>query len=325
MSEEEEVARQMEVTKTFLDASRPVAPEVEVPEESAPEESAPEESVPEVEVPEESAPEESAPEESVPEESVPENDPLAFLDASRPVAPQILFATDLTDEQYIQGVFHHPQWNVRDCAMFDEPLERLTRAPPAFLAKFWGRMIGPILALSFIVNGAATTGICVGIGMGVWPGIEYVFHRMFFHEFAKHLNNDPLRQAAHFVMHGMHHRFPKNLNHTTMPPIGVLPHIATISIVLSMLVGWWKTLPLLCGGIIGLVFYDTVHHLLHAPISLDDRFLTNVRRLMGPFLKNLQANHMRHHHRPNVLFGVTTPMFDHVCGTLKSGHSLKNE
>jgi sterol desaturase/sphingolipid hydroxylase (fatty acid hydroxylase superfamily) len=140
--------------------------------------------------------------------------------------------------------------------------------------------------------------LCVGlVGFVLWTLVEYVLHRSVLH------------QRTYFSpMHGQHHAAP-------LAYLGT-PSWVSVS-VLSLVFGVpaWRWLGfniangLTVGVMIGYWWYGVVHHFVHhhknAPTA--------------SYFNGLRAWHMRHHYSPmHGNFGVTTPLWDHVFGTVIS-------
>jgi len=144
-----------------------------------------------------------------------------------------------------------------------------------------------------------TEWLCVGLaGFVIWTLVEYVLHRSVLHT------------RTHFApMHGQHHASP-------LAFLGTPPWISVPVLCATVLAPSWWFLGfniadgLTVGVMLGYWWYGVVHHVIHhhAGSSLS-------------YFKRLRAWHMRHHYSPKSgNFGVTTPVWDHVFGTVIQVH-----
>jgi len=141
---------------------------------------------------------------------------------------------------------------------------------------------------------------------------EYLIHRFVFHTQVSSNKNNWIAQ-----LHGFHHAHPTDKKRLTLP--------LSVAIGVSLLVffGLWVLLGQYAwfffpGFILGYAFYLFVHYLIHT------------RRAPKGLLEILWKNHYSHHYRDaNKAFGVTTPFWDLVFGTLPSQKNrldpVKNE
>jgi sterol desaturase/sphingolipid hydroxylase (fatty acid hydroxylase superfamily) len=150
------------------------------------------------------------------------------------------------------------------------------------------------------VSVAAAVGTVL-LGILAWTLTEYWLHRMLFHWEP----GGKLGERMHFILHGVHHKWPRDQFRLVMPP--------AVSIGLFWLfLGLWMWLlgPLAftfhAGFTAGYVFYDLSHYYMHHG------------RPRWEWLKELRKHHMVHH-SPNLAneqkFGVSTTLWDHVFRT----------
>lgn len=147
--------------------------------------------------------------------------------------------------------------------------------------------------------GQSMTGLCAwaGLGLFLWTFFEYWMHREVFH-----WKRVP---KLHFFLHGIHHVYPNDEGRQVMPPGASLVVAIPMWFLMQALVGTASALPLFAGFIAGYVWYDTTH------------FWTHVGRARSRYGKYLKRHHMLHHFRSHErAFGVSTPLWDWVFGTL---------
>lgn len=189
------------------------------------------------------------------------------------------------------------------CQMFETPLiERFSRVHPVMPFVFWL----PVLAYLGVragLNGvaaAAMVGLIVA-GVLLWTLAEYLLHRYLFHYLGPRL----WQRRMHFVIHGVHHDFPQDTDRLVMPlgasiPLGVLFYFGFRALLGPVLVD-----PLFVGYGLGYLAYDGTHYAIH-------HFRMSSR--VGKWIKR---HHMIHHHTgANARWGVSSPLWDWVFGTM---------
>jgi sterol desaturase/sphingolipid hydroxylase (fatty acid hydroxylase superfamily) len=136
-------------------------------------------------------------------------------------------------------------------------------------------------------------------GFLFWTFFEYLMHRYIFHL----VSESKFLQRMQYASHGVHHEFPRDVERVFMPP---LPGIITISILflLCYFLLHLFAFPFLAGMISGYMLYSLMHYSMH--------------HLKPPrWLKPLWKHHSLHHYKyPNLAFGVSTPIWDYVFGTM---------
>jgi sterol desaturase/sphingolipid hydroxylase (fatty acid hydroxylase superfamily) len=145
-----------------------------------------------------------------------------------------------------------------------------------------------------------TEWLCAGVvGFLVWSLLEYVLHRSVLH-----------KKTYFAPMHAQHHASP-------LAYIGTPPWISVFVLSGGFLVPvwWWLGFGiadgLTVGVMVGYWWYGVVHHIVHH----------HAHKSSSGFFTDLRAWHMRHHYSPKQgNFGVTTPLWDHVFGTVIGRH-----
>lgn len=137
-------------------------------------------------------------------------------------------------------------------------------------------------------------------GILSWTLIEYVLHRFVFH----FMHHSKVVQRFHYIVHGIHHEYPKDQERLFMPPVpGYL--IAGILFGLSYLLMGplsWAFFP---GMISGYLAYVFTHYAIHR--------YKKPRHVFG----FIWDHHNRHHFSyPDKAYGVSTPVWDIVFGTM---------
>lgn len=140
------------------------------------------------------------------------------------------------------------------------------------------------------------------LGAALWFPIEYVLHRWVFHLVPR----GGLLIELHFLLHGIHHKFPNDPLRLVMP---VIPGLGLLAFLVAFFrfffFSWAEIFPLAAGTILGYISYDLTHYAIHhAGVST-------------PWLVPLSRSHMEHHYRNHRKgFGITSPCFDWVCGSV---------
>lgn len=136
-------------------------------------------------------------------------------------------------------------------------------------------------------------------GFFSWTLIEYFMHRYLFH----FVDERPWTKRFHYMVHGIHHDYPRDEERLFMPP---LPGLIYISVFLGI---FWvifgeHAFYFLPGVMNGYLLYSFTHWSIH--------------RFQPPkFLAPLWKHHNMHHYRyPEKAFGVSSMLWDRVFGTM---------
>lgn len=171
--------------------------------------------------------------------------------------------------------------------LFESPvLEALTRTRPWMIPVVW-------IPVATMVWSQSHWDLSHGLmGVGFWTLLEYVMHRWVFH-----WTNWP---TLHFLIHGQHHRFPRDADRLVLPIVPVAVLVSGVGNILVKTIGYVSGMGCLAGILYGYVWYDMTHYAVHA----------------SSWLVGLREHHMRHHyHDEQFNFGVTSPLWDWVFGT----------
>jgi sterol desaturase/sphingolipid hydroxylase (fatty acid hydroxylase superfamily) len=159
--------------------------------------------------------------------------------------------------------------------------------------------------------GARAGGVSVWAGLAAafcgwlsWTLAEYWLHRELFHWQPA----GALGERMHFILHGVHHKWPRDQYRLVMPP--------AVSIALFFLFLWlWRSLlgqyayTFHAGFTAGYIFYDLSHYYMHHG------------RPRFEWLRKLRTHHLVHHSPKRAIeqkFGVSTTLWDHVFRTYGS-------
>jgi len=155
---------------------------------------------------------------------------------------------------------------------------------------------------------AVTTMILFFTGVIAFTWVEYMVHRYVFH--LKPYTE--LRAKLQYTMHGVHHEFPKDKDRLAMPPLLSIT-IATILLLLFKVIMGDFVFAFLPGFLVGYASYLSVHYMVHAYAPPKN------------FFKALWVNHSVHHYKDGeVVFGVSSPLWDYIYGTMKMKENLNN-
>jgi sterol desaturase/sphingolipid hydroxylase (fatty acid hydroxylase superfamily) len=131
--------------------------------------------------------------------------------------------------------------------------------------------------------------------------VEYIVHRYVFH--MKPTNE--FKKKLQYALHGVHHEFPKDKDRLAMPPLLSMALAGSFFFIFYSLIGT-KVFGFLPGFIMGYCAYIFVHFIVHAYQPPKNLF------------KHLWLNHAVHHYKDTTnVFGVSSPLWDYVFGTMK--------
>ncbi|MFQ5701791.1 MAG: sterol desaturase family protein [Acidobacteriota bacterium] len=179
-------------------------------------------------------------------------------------------------------------------------LDALTRVRWYIVPLFWLPVIAYSLAqaLGRAEGRPLVTLAGLAAGLALWTIAEYILHRFVFH-FEPSLG--PLRRL-HYLMHGVHHDYPKDSRRLVMPPwVAVILACPFIGLFRAALGPGALFFSVSSGFLTGYLIYDMIHYALHhAPLT-------------HPAWLLLKQHHMRHHYRdPSHNYGVSSTLWDIV-------------
>ncbi len=130
--------------------------------------------------------------------------------------------------------------------------------------------------------------------------MEYMAHRYLFHM----KPDKSWKRTIQYNMHGVHHEFPKDKDRLAMPPLLSITFAVFFFAVFYSLMNT-RVFGFLPGILCGYSAYLFVHYIVHAYPPPKNIF------------KHLWINHAIHHYRDDsVVFGVSSPLWDYVFGTM---------
>jgi sterol desaturase/sphingolipid hydroxylase (fatty acid hydroxylase superfamily) len=161
---------------------------------------------------------------------------------------------------------------------------------------------------------AAQAAGLVFVGWFIWTLVEYLLHRFFFHFHAK----TERFKRLFFLTHGVHHAQPLCRTRLVMPPAMSIPlgiiFFGLFHLVSDVIAGrpqWFA--PAFAGFVIGYIVYDMMHYTLHHA------------RAKNAYILMCRRQHMQHHAIcPGMRFGVSSPVWDYVFGTMPKGGQAKS-
>ena len=140
-------------------------------------------------------------------------------------------------------------------------------------------------------------------GVMIWTFTQYILHRFVFHA---HFPGK-LGARISFIVHGVHHDYPKDSKRLVMVPTISIPLAVVFYILFYELFGPMYSAPLFAGLVTGYLIYDMTHYAIH-------HYNTK-----NPFWLSLKQHHALHHYSESDKgFGVSTKLWDHVFRTLFS-------
>ena len=187
--------------------------------------------------------------------------------------------------------------------MFDNPvLERMSRTHISIpITMFLG--IGTVslyYAISTTEIGLGTGLLVTCLGLLAFTLLEYMMHKHLFH-----MEPDTeIKDKIQYSTHGVHHDYPRDKDRLAMPPVISALYTVIFYLVFTLVMGDYA-LYFLPGFLIGYSLYLGVHFVVHAYQPPKN------------FLKVLWVNHAIHHYKnPDVAFGVSSPLWDMLLGTM---------
>jgi sterol desaturase/sphingolipid hydroxylase (fatty acid hydroxylase superfamily) len=180
-------------------------------------------------------------------------------------------------------------------------LEALTKTSPLITFTTYGSVVSLFMYLSYRegVLGIGATAITFLCGLVFWTFFEYLMHRYVFH----FVSESELAKRFTYALHGVHHEAPRDHDRLFMPPVPGLIIIGVVSLVVKLVLGAFA-FSFLAGWLFGYMLYAYVHYKVHA---------TNPPKIF----RKMWIHHNMHHYKyPDKAFGVSSPFWDMVFGTM---------
>ncbi|MEG8945524.1 sterol desaturase family protein [Rosettibacter firmus] len=137
-------------------------------------------------------------------------------------------------------------------------------------------------------------------GIIIWTITEYTLHRFVFHYEPKSKTG----KRIHFLVHGVHHAYPKDSKRLVMPPAVSIPLAILFFILYKSIFGEVNILPFYSGFLVGYLIYDMTHYAVHH-FNIHNKFWLAIKK-----------HHMKHHYQDSLKgFGVSQPLWDYVFDT----------
>lgn len=189
--------------------------------------------------------------------------------------------------------------------VFQNPiLEKFTHVHPITPLVLWLPVIAILIYRSVVVHDFGMAGLAsmALIGLFVWTLTEYLLHRFAFH----FEPTTPFQERVLFLIHGLHHDDPIDPTRLVMPPLPGIVMAAILFGVFRIILGQTYVEPFFAFFMVGYLCYDYTHFAVH-------HFTPRTR-----FGKLNKHHHMQHHYvNQGTRFGVSSPLWDVIFGTLK--------
>lgn len=161
--------------------------------------------------------------------------------------------------------------------------------------------------VALLWHGVMRAGVGLGLAVALWVGgaltwslTEYWLHRTFFHWVPAGIWGERM----HFLVHGVHHKWPKDKYRLVMPPAVSITLFFVFLGIFYLLLGSRLVWPFHAGFVFGYMSYDVTHYYVHH---------YNPKTKYGLALKK---HHMLHHFKnPESRYGVSSMLWDYVFGT----------
>ena len=143
------------------------------------------------------------------------------------------------------------------------------------------------------------------IGLIFFMFSEYATHRFFFH--IKAPKNELFLKFMKRI-HYDHHTYPDDLKLLFLPIWYSIPNLGTLCVIYYLLTrDFIQTIAFGSGLVLMLLVYEWKHYVAHRPIKPKTKIGRHIKKL-----------HILHHFKnENYWYGVSTPIFDRIFGTLK--------
>jgi sterol desaturase/sphingolipid hydroxylase (fatty acid hydroxylase superfamily) len=149
------------------------------------------------------------------------------------------------------------------------------------------------------VSWAATIGL-FALGFLFWTLAEYWLHRTFFHWEP----GGKWGERLHFLVHGVHHKWPRDKYRLVMPPAVSISLYVVFLGIFYVTIGSTYVWGFHAGFVAGYMFYDLTHFYIH-------HFTPRTE-----YGRRLKKHHMLHHFKDSTSrFCVSNMLWDRVFGT----------
>lgn len=197
------------------------------------------------------------------------------------------------------------QKNYKSIQVFKSPfLEKFSHVHPLTPLIVWLPVFCWLMWRSFAVLKISPymIGMLGFMGFSSWTLAEYLLHRFLFHFEV----DTPRGHRFHFLIHGLHHEDPMDPTRLVMPPPISMVLGTILYTVFSFILGSEWVQPFFAFFLLGYLCYDYIHFYVHH---------FTPKSALGRLLK---SSHMQHHFTsPNSRWGVSSPFWDYIFGTLE--------
>ena len=212
------------------------------------------------------------------------------------------------------------------CRMFKANwMESLSHVRPWVPHAIFVPVIVAALVAALRADTPARTAVLALGGLIFWSLTEYVIHRSLFHP-PQWIEDDTrrivaslgpgdavvtalptLRHKFYFLVHGVHHDYPNDSTRLVMPPSVSIPLAAAFFFLFREVLGSGAAAAF-TGFAAGYLAYDTIH------------FATHHASTRSALARVWKRRHFRHHYADSSRdFGVSSPLWDIVLGTISKG------
>jgi sterol desaturase/sphingolipid hydroxylase (fatty acid hydroxylase superfamily) len=138
------------------------------------------------------------------------------------------------------------------------------------------------------------------LGFVAWTLTEYWLHRLFFHW----QPGGRWGERMHFLVHGVHHKWPRDKYRLVMPPAVSISLFFLFLGLFYVLLGARYMWAFHAGFVVGYMVYDLTHYYIHHFSPKSD------------YGRRLKKHHMLHHFKSHdSRFGVSNMVWDRVFHT----------
>ena len=184
----------------------------------------------------------------------------------------------------------------------NKALDMLTRTSPWIIIPLDLVLIGLMLYIGarYMGTDPAANWWLYPVGLFSWTLLEYVMHRFAFHFESKH---EAGRKAV-YAIHLIHHHYPNDEQRLFQPPL-VNIILASVFLGVGYLAIGKNAFIFIPGLVNGYILYSFTHYSIH---TFKPPF---------KFMQPLWRHHHLHHHRfEEKAFGVSSPFWDYIFGTM---------
>lgn len=126
-------------------------------------------------------------------------------------------------------------------------------------------------------------------GFMLWPLIEVNAHKYLLHVLPDRFQPGRVIQCIHFLVHGYHHKFPRDTTYLLWPPAAALFVLTLFAYFLCLFTESHNAMSLVYGIYVGYSIYDVCHYFIHC------NELLKTSPLLRTLLHNQIRGHNNHH------------------------------